>query len=158
LATRQQIIDGVVTAIADGTDISRNQIFVVAVPHFVTNGIPSIQYVEVIPGAQSNEQGNVGVGVAHFDFSVCVFTELFTDRLNDSIDRIVNASQSLMNLISALDEALLNQTLGGILSGAIWPTGIDAAQDSPIENDGWVMQRRSYACQFSFDYPPYGGN
>ncbi len=153
MTTRSQIIDNIIQAIIAATSFSASCIYVSAVPHFLYNAPASTSYIEIIPGAQSNEQGNVGLGVAEFSFSICVFTMLFDDRLNDSTDRIALNTRSLINLIQTIDGVLLNNSLGGTLASTIYPAGIDAPEQSPVENDGWVMERRSYGCTFEFSYP-----
>lgn len=152
MTSRSAVVEAIVEALEKAFGDAR--VFVCATPQFLEFP-PGARYIEVIPGSQAEEGNTSAFGVGRYSFTVCAFQRLQVDRSGDAVQRLAQSTENLMAAVDLVDTSLLNNSLSGLLTEPIWPESAEAPEDSPIEGDGWAMQRRTYRCTFSYSFPDY---
>lgn len=121
-------------------------------PVFLTNP-PGDQYVQVVTGTAIEKQARSYLGYCTDQITIAVFKRLLTDQAERDTQKITNDAVGLMKLMGAVESAMINTKLAGLLTATMCPVRTDAPEESGIEADGWVMMRRTFDMQHQYDFP-----
>ena len=139
--TQRQIYSGILADLRSGvSSVHDDYIYITPIPLYSQS---DDRIIQLIPGTPTVQTETTGIGYVEEDFRVAVWARVYLDQVNQSTERVTNATYGVMATMNEVRQALIQTDADDeATTKVVWISG-----SHPVESEeasGWVYYEDTY--------------